>query len=88
MVRAPILDNRGHVVASLSMAAPVFRLRKERVPQVARLVMAAAQGLSDDLGVGAPNEAKRARIGEGGGGASQGAAVSHSDIALSRATKP
>jgi len=52
-----VFDHRGHVVASLSMAAPVFRLRKENVPQVARLVVAAAQGLSDDLGH--RNEAKR-----------------------------
>jgi DNA-binding IclR family transcriptional regulator len=59
-VSAPIFDHRGHVVASLSMAAPVFRLRKERVPQVARLVVAAAQGLSDDLGHQRPSEAKRA----------------------------
>ena len=59
-VSAPIFDHRGHVVASLSMAAPVFRLRKERVPQVARLVMAAARGLSDDLGHQKPNDAKRA----------------------------
>lgn len=58
-VSAPIFDHRGHVVASLSMAAPVFRLRKERVPQVARLVMAAAQGLSDDLGRRNPNDVKR-----------------------------
>ena len=58
-VSAPIFDHRGHVVASLSMAAPVFRLRKERVPQVARLVMAAAQRLSDDLGHRNPNEVKR-----------------------------
>jgi hypothetical protein len=42
------------------MAAPVFRLRKERVPQVARLVVAAAQGLSDELGHQRPNDAKRA----------------------------
>ena len=34
----------------MSMAAPVFRLRKERLPQVAGLVMAAAQRLSADLG--------------------------------------
>jgi IclR family acetate operon transcriptional repressor len=58
-VGAPVFDHRGHVVASLSMAAPVFRLRKERVPQVARLVLAAAQGLSDDLGHQKPAEAKR-----------------------------
>ena len=58
-VSAPIFDHRDHVVASLSMAAPVFRLRKERVPQVARLVVAAANALSDDLGWRNPSEAKR-----------------------------
>lgn len=58
-VSAPIFDHRGHVVASLSMAAPVFRLRKERLPQVARMVVAAAQGLSDDLGHRSPADAKR-----------------------------
>jgi DNA-binding IclR family transcriptional regulator len=59
-VSAPIFDHRGHVVASLSMAAPVFRLRKERVPQVARLVVAAARGLSDDLGHQRRTDSKRA----------------------------
>ena len=49
-VGAPVFDHLGHVIASLSMAAPVFRLRKERLPHVARLVIAAAQGLSADLG--------------------------------------
>ena len=58
-VSAPIFDHRGHVVASLSMAAPVFRLRKESVPQVARLVVAAANALSDDLGWQNPSDAKR-----------------------------
>ncbi len=58
-VSAPIFDHRDHVVASLSMAAPVFRLRKERVPQVARLVVAAANALSDDLGWRNPSDAKR-----------------------------
>jgi DNA-binding IclR family transcriptional regulator len=58
-VGAPIFDHRGHVVGSLSMAAPVFRLRKERLPQVARLVMAAAQGLSAELGYQEAAELKR-----------------------------
>jgi DNA-binding IclR family transcriptional regulator len=49
-VSAPVFDHQGHVIASLSMAAPVFRLRKERLPHVGRLVMAAARGLSADLG--------------------------------------
>ena len=78
-VSAPIFDHRGHVVASLSMAAPVFRLRKERVPQVARLVVAAAQGLSDDLGHRNPNETKRARR-RGWRPRGRKAAVSHRDI--------
>ena len=59
-VSAPIFDHRGHAVASLSVAAPVFRLRNERVPQVARLVVAAANALSDDLGWQNPGDAKRA----------------------------
>ncbi len=58
-VGAPVFDHRGHVVASISMAAPVFRLRKNRVPQVARLVMAAAKGLSEDLGYQDPAVSKR-----------------------------
>lgn len=49
-VSAPVFDHRGHVIGSISTAAPVFRLRKEDVPGVARLVMAAARGLSEDLG--------------------------------------
>ena len=58
-VSAPIFDHRGHVIASISMAAPVFRLRKERVAQVARLVVAAAQGLSADLGYQRDPDMKR-----------------------------
>ena len=54
-----MFDHRGHVIASISMAAPVFRLRKERLAQVARLVVAAARGLSDDLGYQGPAEVKR-----------------------------
>jgi IclR family transcriptional regulator, KDG regulon repressor len=53
-VGAPVFDHRGHVIASISMAAPVFRLRKERVPQVARIVMTAARGLSAELGYQEP----------------------------------
>lgn len=49
-VGAPVFDHRGHVVASISTAAPLFRLRKDRLPHIARLVMAAAHGLSEDLG--------------------------------------
>ncbi len=59
-VSAPIFDHRGHVVASISMAAPVFRLTKARLPQVARLVMAAARGLSEELGFQHPESRREA----------------------------
>jgi IclR family transcriptional regulator, KDG regulon repressor len=49
-VGAPIFDHRGQVIASLSIAAPVFRLRKQRLADVARTVMEAARDLSTDLG--------------------------------------
>lgn len=49
-VGAPIFDHRGHVVASISVAAPVFRLGRERLALVVRLVMEAAQRLSAELG--------------------------------------
>ncbi len=58
-VGAPVFDHRGHVVASISTAAPVFRLRKDQLPHVARLVIAAAQGLSEDLGYQDPTASKR-----------------------------
>jgi DNA-binding IclR family transcriptional regulator len=58
-VGAPVFDHRGHVVASISTAAPVFRLRKDRLAEVARLVMAAARRLSEDLGYQDPADSKR-----------------------------
>lgn len=48
-VGAPVFDHRQHVIASISMAAPIFRLKKGRLPEVARIVVAAARGLSADL---------------------------------------
>jgi DNA-binding IclR family transcriptional regulator len=53
-VGAPIYDHRGHVVASLSMAAPVFRLGRDRLTLVVRLVIEAAQRLSAEIGYQAP----------------------------------
>ncbi len=57
-VGAPVFDHRGHVVASISTAAPVFRLRKDRLAEVARLVMVAARRLSEDLGYQDPADSK------------------------------
>jgi IclR family transcriptional regulator, KDG regulon repressor len=49
-VGAPIYDHTGTVVGSLSIAGPVFRLKKERLPDFSRTVVAAAFGLSRHLG--------------------------------------
>ena len=62
-VGAPVFDHRGHVVASISTAAPVFRLRKDRLAEVARLVMVAARRLSEDLGYQDPADSKRETAG-------------------------
>ena len=62
-VGAPVFDHRGHVVASISTAAPVFRLRKDRLAEVARLVMVAAKSLSEDLGYQDPADSKRETAG-------------------------
>lgn len=53
-VGAPIFDHRGHVVASISTAAPVFRLGRDRLALVVRLVIEAAQRLSAEIGYQAP----------------------------------
>jgi IclR family acetate operon transcriptional repressor len=47
---APILDHRGKVVAALSISAPATRVTLNRVPDLARLVMDAAEQVSRELG--------------------------------------
>jgi DNA-binding IclR family transcriptional regulator len=49
-IGAPVRDYTGEVVASLSIAGPVFRVRKGRVAELSRAVMKAADDLSADLG--------------------------------------
>jgi DNA-binding IclR family transcriptional regulator len=49
-IGSPIRNYTGEVIASLSIAGPVFRIRKSRVPELARAVMAVAEALSADLG--------------------------------------
>jgi IclR family transcriptional regulator, KDG regulon repressor len=58
-VGAPIFDHGGRVVASITIAAPVFRLKKDLMPEAARAVMAAARGLSADFGYQAVSDARR-----------------------------
>lgn len=62
-VGAPIFDHRGQVVGSLSLAAPVFRLGRARLAEVARLVVDAAQGLSAEIGYQGPLPETRAGAG-------------------------
>jgi IclR family KDG regulon transcriptional repressor len=49
-VGAPILDQRGQVIAAISISAASTYLPKEEFPQVAQLVMEAAQGISRRMG--------------------------------------
>jgi len=53
-VGAPIFDHRGQAVASISVAAPVFRLGRDRLALVVRLVIDAAQRLSAEIGYQGP----------------------------------
>ncbi len=49
---APIRNAHGDVVASISASGPTFRLGRERIEQVAPLLVAAAQEVSHRLGWG------------------------------------
>jgi DNA-binding IclR family transcriptional regulator len=49
-VAAAVHDAAGHPIAALSVSGPSFRITKEKVPIVARSVMAAAADMSAQLG--------------------------------------
>jgi len=49
-VGAPIRDRAGDVVAAISIAGPAMRLSPERMPDLIKLVVEAAAGLSKGLG--------------------------------------
>jgi DNA-binding IclR family transcriptional regulator len=49
-IGAPVRNYSGDVVASMSIAGPVFRIRKRQVPELASAVMQAADRLSANLG--------------------------------------
>lgn len=59
-VAAAVLDAAGHPVAAISVSGPSFRITKEKVPIVARSVMAAAADLSAQLGYDAQEVAAHA----------------------------
>jgi IclR family acetate operon transcriptional repressor len=49
-IGAPVRNYSGVVVASMSIAGPIFRVQKRRVPELARAVVASADHLSAELG--------------------------------------
>jgi DNA-binding IclR family transcriptional regulator len=49
-IGAPVRDYTGEVVASISIAGPVFRIQKGRIVELSRAVMQAADDLSTELG--------------------------------------
>ena len=51
-VAAPIRNAHGDVIASMSVSGPTFRLGEDRIGEVAKLLMAAAEEVSHRLGWG------------------------------------
>jgi DNA-binding IclR family transcriptional regulator len=58
-IGAPVRNYTGDVVASLSIAGPVFRVTKGRVPPLAAAVVRAAEELSAELGYIKPQPRKQ-----------------------------
>jgi len=49
-IAAPIFDYKARVIATLSIAGPVFRMTRARLPELARTVVSVASALSSELG--------------------------------------
>jgi DNA-binding IclR family transcriptional regulator len=49
-VAAPVFDFKGRAIATISVAGPVFRMTRERIPKLGRIVKDAADALSAELG--------------------------------------
>ncbi len=49
-IGAPVFDHAGRIVAAVSIAGPVFRMTKQRLPEIVRAVKTAGLGLSSELG--------------------------------------
>jgi len=58
----------GEPVAAISVSGPAFRLMEQKVPAVATAVMAAAHGLSRDLGFKEAHSASKDRVAKEGSG--------------------
>ena len=49
-IAAPIFDDKTRVIATLSITGPVFRMTRDRLPELARIVVSVASALSNELG--------------------------------------
>jgi DNA-binding IclR family transcriptional regulator len=49
-IGAPIFNHRGDIAAAISVAGPVFRVTRQRLPEIVRAVTAAGRDLSHELG--------------------------------------
>jgi DNA-binding IclR family transcriptional regulator len=61
-IGAPVRDYTGKVIASLSIAGPVFRVQKGRLGELSRAVVRAAADLSADLGYVFPVRSRRGQM--------------------------
>jgi len=49
-IGTPVFNHLGYVTAAISVAGPVFRMTRQRVPEIVRAVKAAGRDLSHDIG--------------------------------------
>jgi IclR family KDG regulon transcriptional repressor len=49
-IGAPVFNHRGEIAAAISVAGPVFRMTRQRLPEIVRAVKGAGRDLSHDLG--------------------------------------
>ena len=64
MHRSAVRSHSGKLAAAMSVSGPAFRMSKERVPEIGRGLMRAANELSAELGYeGAPLEVLRKAAG-------------------------
>jgi DNA-binding IclR family transcriptional regulator len=49
-IGAPVFNHKGDITAAISVAGPVFRVTRQRVPGIVRAVKAAGRDLSRDIG--------------------------------------
>ncbi|WP_298428093.1 IclR family transcriptional regulator C-terminal domain-containing protein [Rhodoblastus sp.] len=53
-IAAPIRDETGDIIASVSISGPMARIEEDRIPILGRMVMDAARAISSEMGASAP----------------------------------